>query len=162
PPLYFMLLHGWMGVFGDSLASIRALSVVPGIATVFLGMWLVRLVATQRAALLAGILLALLPTAVRYSQEVRMYSLLGMWLIGATIALVYWVKNPDKTRYLAVYAALMTAAFYTHYFAAFCVMAHWLYLLILSTRHSAVGNVIKRPTWWLANTGIVILFLPWL
>lgn len=162
PPLYFMLLHGWMGVFGDSLASIRALSVVPGIATVFLGMWLVRLVATQRAALLAGILLALLPTAVRYSQEVRMYSLLGMWLIGATIALVYWVKNPDKTRYLAVYAALMTAAFYTHYFAAFCVMAHWLYLLILSIRHSAAGNVIKRPTWWLANTGIVILFLPWL
>lgn len=162
PPLYFMLLHGWMGVFGDSLASIRALSVLPGIATVFLGMWLVRLVATQRAALLAGILLALLPTAVRYSQEVRMYSLLGMWLIGATIALVYWVKNPDKTRYLAVYAALMTAAFYTHYFAAFCVMAHWLYLLLLSTRHSAAGNVIKRPTWWLANTGIVILFLPWL
>lgn len=41
-------------------------------------------------------------------------------------------------------------------------MAHWLYLLLLSTRHSAAGNVIKRPIWWLANAGIVILFLPWL
>ena len=57
PPLYFMLLHGWMAMFGDSLASIRSLSVLPGIVTVMLGMWLVRLVATQRAALLAGLLL---------------------------------------------------------------------------------------------------------
>ena len=37
----------------------------------FLGVWLVRLISTQRAALLAGLMLALLPIAVRYSQEVR-------------------------------------------------------------------------------------------
>ena len=56
PPLYFMLLHGWIALFGDSLVSIRTLSVLPGIATVLLGIWLVRLIATQRAALLAGLL----------------------------------------------------------------------------------------------------------
>ena len=159
PPLYFMLLHGWIALFGDSLVSIRTLSVLPGIATVLLGIWLVRLIATQRAALLAGLLLALLPIAVRYSQEVRMYSLLGMWLIAATIALVYWVKAPHKSRYLAVYTVLMAAAFYTHYFTAFCVIAHWLYLL-LSGR--STGWLIKRPAWWLANAVIVLLFLPWL
>jgi len=159
PPLYFMLLHGWMALFGDGLVSIRTLSVLPGIATVLLGMWLVRLIATQRAALLAGLLLALLPTAVRYSQEVRMYSLMGLWLIGATIALVYWVKAPHKLRYPVIYTGLMAAAFYTHYFTAFCVIAHWLYLLI-SGRSS--GWLIKRPAWWLANVAIVLLFLPWL
>lgn len=37
-PLYFMLLHGWIALFADSLFSIRALSVLPGIATVFFGM----------------------------------------------------------------------------------------------------------------------------
>lgn len=100
-----MLLHGWMGVFGDSLASIRALSVL-FTAKLAVYDWS----RPKGLRLLAGILLALLPTAVRYSQEVRMYSLLGMWLIGATIALIYWVRNPDKTRYLAVYAVLMTAA----------------------------------------------------
>ncbi len=162
PPLYFMLLHGWIALFGDSLMSIRALSVLPGIESVFLGMWLVRLIATQRAALLAGILLALLPTAVRYSQEVRMYSLLGMWLIAATIALVYWVNSPQKTRYLVIYTLLMTAAFYTHYFTAFCVIAHWLYLLLLSTRNSVAGALIKRPAWWISNASIVVLFAPWL
>lgn len=159
PPLYFMLLHGWMAMFGDSLASIRSLSVLPGIATVMLGMWLVRLVATQRAALLAGLLLALLPTAVRYSQEVRMYALLGVWLIAATIALVYWIKAPHSYRYPLIYTLLMAAAFYTHYFTAFCVIAHWLYLLLCGR---ATRWLIKRPAWWLANVAIVLLFLPWL
>ena len=159
PPLYFMLLHGWMALFGDSLVSIRALSVLPGVATVLLGMWLVRLIATRRAALLAGLLLALLPTAVRYSQEVRMYSLMGLWLIAATIALVYWVKAPDNKRYLVIYSVLMAAGFYTHYFTAFCVIAHWLYLL-LSGR--STGGLIKRPAWWVANACIMLLFMPWL
>ncbi|WP_369782278.1 glycosyltransferase family 39 protein [Pseudomonas sp. WC2401] len=159
PPLYFMLLHGWMAMFGDSLASIRSLSVLPGIVTVMLGMWLVRLVATQRAALLAGLLLALLPTAVRYSQEVRMYALLGVWLIAATIALVYWIKAPHSYRYPLIYTLLMAAAFYTHYFTAFCVIAHWLYLLLCGR---ATRWLIKRPAWWLANVAIVLLFLPWL
>ena len=162
PPLYFMLLHGWIALFADSLFSIRALSVLPGIATVFLGMWWMRLISTQRAALLAGLLLALLPTAVRYSQEVRMYAWLGVWLMAATIALVYWVKTPAKNRYLLAYAALMAAAFYTHYFSAFCVLAHWLYVLLLSARKTGPDALIKRPAWWVANVAIVVLFLPWL
>lgn len=159
PPLYFMLLHGWIALFGDSLVSIRTLSVLPGIATVLLGAWLVRLIATQRAALLAGLLLALLPIAVRYNQEVRMYSLLGLWLIAATIALVYWVKSPHQNRYLVIYTLLMAAAFYTHYFTAFCVIAHWLYLM---SSGRSTGWLLKRPAWWLANVAIVLLFLPWL
>jgi uncharacterized membrane protein len=78
PPLYFMLLHGWIGLFGEGILSIRSLSAVAGIATVGLGVCLVDRLATRRAAIIAGVLLALLPTAVRYSQEVRMYSLLGL------------------------------------------------------------------------------------
>ena len=162
PPLYFMLLHGWTALFGDGVFALRALSVLPGIATVFLGMWLVRLISTQRAALLAGLMLALLPIAVRYSQEVRMYALLGACLMAATIALAYWVMSPTRNRYLAVYAVLMAAAFYTHYFTAFCVLAHWLYLLIASVSKTGPAMLIKRPAWWLANVASVLMFLPWL
>ncbi|MGE8188616.1 glycosyltransferase family 39 protein [Pseudomonas sp. NPDC086278] len=162
PPLYFMLLHGWIEWFGDGLLSIRLLSALPGIAAVGLGMWLVRLLANQRAAWIAGVLLALLPTAVRYSQEVRMYSLLGLWLLGATIALVYWVRQPQRLRYLAVYALLMSAAFYTHYFTALCVLCHWLYLLLLRLQPGSSMRQINHRAWWLANAGIVVLFLPWL
>ncbi|MCU1762032.1 glycosyltransferase family 39 protein [Pseudomonas sp. 14P_8.1_Bac3] len=162
PPLYFFLLHGWIGLFGDGIFSIRCLSAVPGIVTVWLGVWLMDLLATRRAALLAGFLLALLPTAVRYSQEVRMYSLLGLWLIGATIALVYWIRRPHRPRYLVAYALLMTAAFYTHYFTALCVLCHWLYLGLIRVQPGYRLRHIQRPGWWLANAAIVLLFLPWL
>lgn len=121
PPLYFFLLRGWIELFGDSIWSIRSMSAIPGVAAVGLGIWLTRQLSTRRAAVLAGILLALLPTAVRYSQEVRMYSLLGVWLLGATLALVYWVRSPERTRYLAAYVVLMSAGFYTHYFTAQCI-----------------------------------------
>jgi len=151
PPLYFLLLHGWIELFGDGIFSIRSLSALPGIVTVGLGVWLVRLIATRHAAVLAGFLLAMLPTAVRYSQEVRMYSLLGVWLIGATIALVYWVKQPQRQRYLVIYVLLMTAGFYTHYFTALCVLSHWLYLLLIRLQPSNPCRLIARPGWWLAN-----------
>lgn len=88
PPLYFLLLHAWIGAFGDSVFSVRFISVLTGVGTVALGMWLVCLIATRRAAVMAGVLLALLPIAVRYSQEARMYALMGFLLLGATIALV--------------------------------------------------------------------------
>ncbi|MGE8179372.1 glycosyltransferase family 39 protein [Pseudomonas fluorescens] len=161
PPLYFMVLHGWIELFGDSMLSIRGLSALPGIATVAMGVWLVRLIANPRVALLAGLLLALFPSAVRYSQEVRMYSLLGVLLLGATIALVYWVKQPQRARYLVIYAVLMAAGFYTHYFTALCVIAHWLYLLVLRVQPGERLRHINRPDWWLTNAAIVLLFLPW-
>ena len=162
PPLYFVLLHGWMGLFGDSILSIRLMSALPGAITVFLGTWLTTLIAGRRATLLACLLLALLPTAVRYSQEVRMYSLLGVWLLGASLALAYWVRAPERGRYLVIYALLMAAGFYTHYFTAFCVLAHWLYLALARPESPQGRHFIGYRSWWLANVAIVLLFLPWL
>ncbi len=162
PPLYFMLLRAWIGLFGDSIESIRMMSAVPGVIAVFLGTWLAHLIASRRATMLTCLLLALLPTAVRYSQEIRMYSLMGVWLLGATLALVYWVRAPQRRRYLAIYALLMAAAFYTHYFSALCVLAHWAYLLVLRAPFAGAQRYIARRDWWLANGAIVLLFLPWL
>ncbi|MBD8272797.1 glycosyltransferase family 39 protein [Pseudomonas fluorescens] len=158
PPLYFLLLRGWIEMFGDSIWSIRSMSAIPGAVVVGLGIWLTRQLSTRRAAVLAGILLALLPTAVRYSQEVRMYSLLGVWLLGATLALVYWTRQPERTRYLAAYVLLMSAGFYTHYFTALCVLVHWTYLGLQPPGQ----RLITRPAWWVANAAIVVLYLPWL
>lgn len=162
PPLYFALLRGWIGLFGDSIFSIRLASAVPGVVAVFLGTWLTHRIAGRRATFLACLLLALLPTAVRHSQEVRMYALLSVWLLGATLALVYWAHTPGRKRYLAIYVALMTAGFYTHYFSMWCVLSHWAWLLLLRGQPAGAQRPILRRDWWLANVAIVLLFLPWL
>ncbi|MDB6141250.1 MAG: rane protein [Pseudomonas sp.] len=161
PPLYYLLLHGWTAVFGNGVFAVRAMSLLAGVLAVGLGEWLVRLIATRRAAIIAGLLLALLPIAVRYSQEARMYALMGVWLLGATLTLMYWVKQPQRYRYLVLYTVLMTAAFYTHYFAAVCVLSHWVYLLVLRLMEKQ-QRLITRPVWWIANAAIVVFYLPWI
>lgn len=159
PPLYYVILHFWMKVLGNSALSARSLSALADVGTLLLCTKLMSLIATRRAACFAGVLLALLPISVRYSQEVRMYALLGFWLMGATVALVCWGRQPRLKRYPVIYVLLMTAAFYTHYFAALCVLVHWLYWSGLGSGDSALLPVRK---WLMANAVIVALFSPWL
>jgi len=162
PPLYYMVLHEWMEVFGDSVSAMRSLSALAGVVSVVLGMWLAYLVGSVRVAIVSGLLLALFPIAVRYSQEIRMYSMLWVWLIGATIALIYWIRNPASHASLVIYALLIAAGFYTHYFTGLCVLGHWFYLALLRMTPFGGHGYITRKAWWIANIVIVLLYLPWL
>lgn len=158
PPLYYLLLHYWMHWLGSDVLALRGLSVFTGVLTVALGMWLTRRLASLRAALIAGSLLALLPIAVRYSQEVRMYSLLGMLLLAATFVLLLWVSRPAQKPLLMLYAMLMVAGLYTHYFTVLCAAAHWLYLLCVKDTR----RLVRAWPWWLCNVAIALAYLPWL
>jgi len=163
PPLFYMLLHELVALTGsNALMWTRGFSALLGVVNVGLGIWLVRMVSTPRAAITAGLLLALLPIAVRYSQDVRMYALMGAELTGATIALVYWVFKPQRKVYLITYVLLMVGGFYTHYFSIFCAASHWLYLLFIRLPIYGRHRHVERPCWWLANVVIVLLYLPWL
>lgn len=162
PPLYYELLHYWMKCFGDSPFVIRSMSAVMGVAAVALGMWLTRLVANRHAAIGAGLMLSLLPIAVRYSQEARMYTLMVLLLFAATIALIYWVRQPSQYRFLLAYVVLMSCSFYTHYFTALCVISHWGYLGVWGLRSRHTPSALRRLAWWLANVAIVLAYVPWL
>lgn len=160
PPLYYLILHYWMILFGDGVLSVRSLGAIADVGTVLLSIKLISLVATRRATWIAGLLLALLPILVRYSQEARMYTLLSFWLMSATVALVCWVKDIGKTRFPVFYVLLMTAAFYTHYLAALCVLVHWFYWWW--GRPGIFLTALPTRSWILANAAIVVGFLPWL
>lgn len=160
PPLYYVLLHFWMLLFGNGVLAARSLSALADVGTLLLCIKLMSLVTTRRATWMAALLLALLPMSARYSQEVRMYTLLGFWLMGATVALVCWIKVPDQKRYPVFYVLLMTAAFYTHYFAALCVLVHW--LCWWRTWEDGRPTAISFRAWIVANSAIVVLYLPWI
>lgn len=159
PPLYYLTLHYWMQGFGSDALAVRSLSVCAGIATVGVGMLLARQLASWRAAVMAGVLMAFFPMGIRFSQEARMYALLGLLLLTTVYMLWLWVSRQKKA-YLAAYCLLMVAALYTHYFAVLGALANWVYLLL--TR-DAQGKVLalSRP-WWLGNAAIAIAYLPWL
>lgn len=78
PPLYFVLAREWARWFGDSEAALRALSAIFGTLAPLLVYGLGRALRLRGPASLAGaFLLALNTQAIWYSQEARMYSLVG-------------------------------------------------------------------------------------
>jgi mannosyltransferase len=128
PPLYYVVLWGWVRVFGDTRAGLRSLSAVAGVLTVPFAFAAARSLAGRRVALIAALLVAVNPLLIWYSQEARAYSLhvllstVTLWLFARAI------EHPSRRR-LVVWAIAAVAALWTHYFAAFLVVGEAVLLL---------------------------------
>ncbi|MBU2592726.1 MAG: glycosyltransferase family 39 protein [Patescibacteria group bacterium] len=75
PPLYHLLLHFWIKVFGISEVSVRLLPVLLSLVSVWL-IWKIGLIITdKKTAFVSALFLAISPLFIYYSQENRMYLL---------------------------------------------------------------------------------------
>ncbi len=110
PPLYYVLTKVVALALPDALAG-RVLSAVAGALTIVaLYACAVRLL-DRRAALVAALVLALAPLHLWYSQEARPYTLLGLFVTLALLALVgaagawspWWVALGGGATLLALY-----------------------------------------------------------
>jgi uncharacterized membrane protein len=163
-PLYFVLLRGWVLLFGTSPVALRGLSVLLGGVTVW-GAYLFTAEATRRraAALLAAALVALSAFQIRWSWEARMYSLGTALAVLSGWALFRVLRAPAFRNWLLL--GLLDLAFvYTHYYAFFTLVAQALffvgYLLI-----EARGGVWQDRRLWpgLLTAGLVVAgWLPWM
>src|SRR5207248_413992 len=118
PPLYYVLLHVWTQVFGDSTFVVRALSGIPAVLSLPAIMRLGRRIGGDAVGIAAVVLLAVSPFAVRYAVEARMYSLLLLLgLLGAHGVLS--AHRHRSRRAVAGVAAVSAAMLYTHYYAVF-------------------------------------------
>jgi uncharacterized membrane protein len=85
PPLYYILLHEWVTLFGYTPSALRSLSAVTSILALPVYALAARKLAGDRLALVAAWLLAISPFHIRYAQETRMYGVLTL-----TVALLFW------------------------------------------------------------------------
>lgn len=162
PPLYYLLLKGWAGIFGWSELALRSLSVLAMGGALAAGVLFVKKYFGVKAGLTALVLAAITPFLLRYGFEIRMYALASLIGVSATWALVCAVneQNKKKQRWLFVlYAVLVALGIYTLYYLAILWIVHvvWLVWLARGRKESVV-----KQRWWLAYAGSVLLFLPWL
>jgi len=95
PPGYYLLLHVWRAAAGESEFALRGFSVFCGILTVAVAAAVARRIGGWGTALGATLLAAVHPLAVYYSQEARMYALLGLasaLTYLAAVELVLWLE----------------------------------------------------------------------
>jgi uncharacterized membrane protein len=154
PPLYYLLLHFWF-LAGSGVAYARLLSVVIGIVQIYQVMDLARLIGIKEMGWLAGLILAISPMHVWYSQEARMYMLLASLTTASTTML--WTSLHGK-RHWWLYTFFSIAALYTHYFAVFIMLAQAVLVIAWVWQRKTL-----RPLYsWICSGIIIVLsFIPW-
>jgi mannosyltransferase len=169
PPGYYLALHFWRLVLGQSEAALRSLSVVCSLFTVGVAFALGRrLFQDETAGLLAAAFVAINPFQIYYAQEARMYAMLALWAIASTWALVAWWWDPQRERagkrmYLFAYVLLAVAGLYTHYAFPFILLAQNLAIGVWLWRTRLREGTVRRLIAWIVAQGVVlILYAPWL
>jgi len=94
PPLYYLLLHYWVALYGDTPYAARLLSVLFGTATIPIMYLIGRRLSGPVMGLVAALLLAFSPFNIFYAQETRMYTLLAFNAAMAIYALASLLTDP--------------------------------------------------------------------
>ncbi|HZE67674.1 MAG TPA: glycosyltransferase family 39 protein [Sporichthyaceae bacterium] len=159
PPLYYVLLHGWISAFGDGVWTVRAPAMLASVLSLPLA-WLVarRLGASREVAATALVLFAVNPWSVRYAGEARMYSLVALEVLLGTLALLRLRERVDRLSVLAV-AASTVCLLYTHYWAEFLLTTVGAGLLWAMWRRPHERAFAARAVLGLVLGGLS--FLPW-
>ena len=156
PPVYYLLLHGWMRVFGQSVTAVRALSTVFALAALPVAWALGRRWRGPSGGWTMLLLLASSPFAAVYATETRMYALVTLEvLLGGLLLLRAW-DRPSAPR-LILLAVLTAVLVLTHYWSLFLLACLGLGLL---RRARAPGSARRLVLALVAGGGLALPWVP--
>ncbi len=157
PPLYYLGLRLFTGLFGLNAISLRLFSVLGVLSTILLGYFAGQRVFGKQGALYFCLMLISIPMLAAYSHQARMYTWAAFSVTGVFIY-SYLFMRTGKNRDLILLFVFTVLAMYTHYYsmAAAFVANMFVFLHLLLTKNKK----------WLPHLFSLllatILFLPWL
>ncbi len=148
PPLYFMLVHWWIGLFPNSgeyisLWAARSLPALFGIASIpaiyGLGLLAFR---SQLVAQIAAAMIAVSPYSIYLAQEARHYTLVILWVIASLSCLVVAIQYLKRRNILPIWLIIAwimvnSLGMATHYFFSLTLCAEAIVIVrfwLLETR----------------------------
>ena len=160
PPLYYLLLHVWIKLFGDSEARTHTLSLLFALAAIPTAYWSAASLFGRRAAWICAGLASVNPFMTVYAQETRMYSIVMLLSFVATAAFVHAFVYARR-RYAILLWATLVVLLYTH---------NWAFFLIAGVAAAAIACARELPEerrrigidGALVIVGAAIVYLPWL
>src|SRR3954451_3717828 len=159
PPLYYMLLHVWMDVFGRSEAQTHTFSLVFALLTIPASFWAGSSLFDKRVGWALAGLAAINPFLTSYAQETRMYAL--VILLGTLCTACFLHAYVFGRRaYRIPFGLLLAALLYTHNWTFFYGIA--LVIVIVAVARVTPN---RRPLWRDVAVGFglaALLYLPWL
>lgn len=150
---YYLLMHGWMDLFGSTAMAIRGFSVLAiGIAGACV-FWLAERFRGRVFAGWAVAVFALLPRVAWAGMEARPYALTAMFAVAATLVLVVALDRPDRRAagWWVAYGLLLVGGVLSNLYVGLLVAAHLVGIVWdrQVTRRQRVG--------WLISAGAAVL-----
>jgi uncharacterized membrane protein len=154
-PLYSLILHFW-SVVSSSEAWLRAPSAITGVASVYLCYrWLISL-GRRDCALIGALFLALSPFNLYYSQELRFYSQLTMFLFLSLIVFRRFLSKPTYANG-ALLGVSLAATCFSHFSGGFLCLGLVVYLFIAGRVR---GMYLRAGV--LAALVVFVMISPWI
>lgn len=157
PPLYYLLLHFWLQIMGNSEFSTRLLSLFFGTIGIFSIYILGSLIFNKITGIYSALLLAVSPIHIYYSQEIRTYAL---FFLLTLLSMYFYVKLKEGFSKGSVvgYIVFSVLLIYSHLYGVFILLAQNIDQFIIHN----FKQLRKFKSWILLQLVIIILYIPWL
>jgi hypothetical protein len=158
PPLFYLMLHVWMSIAGNSESATHSLSLIFGVLTIPVGAWVAWMLWGRWAAFIAAVLFALNPFLSAYSEETRMYTLMALLGLLATAGLIQGFVY-RKRRYLILFTVCQALMMYTHAWGIFFGVGAAIALIPVWRGSEDRRAILRDALICFGSAGV--LFLPW-
>jgi hypothetical protein len=135
PPLFTLLLKGWISIFGDSVLSVRFLPLIFSTLTAGIIYQLGRNFYSRRIGILAALTFTFANYHIYFAHEARPYALFGLLTVlsmNSFFKIVVW----DQKKQLLVLAAINAFLIYNHFFGFFVLFIQGICFLSISNFRS--------------------------
>jgi len=156
---YPLLLHFWLGLFGDTESAARSLSALLGILGIGVMYVVGRRAVSPRVGLVAAFLTSVNAFHIFYSQEARSYTLVFVFAAFSYLGLLMLLEKPGL-RAVAVWTVASATAVHIHY---------WVLVMLAGQLVAAAAILLIQKTpwrrvwpWAAAVVMVALTMVPWL
>lgn len=160
PPLYGILMHGWIAAFGASETSIRLLPVMCSTLAAVGVFLLAQRFSGLRAAVFAAVLFTAANLHVQYAREARVYALVTLLAVASSYAFLALVARP-AWRSATVLACVNGLLFHCHYVTAFVPLAQVLAVALHAPWRMRAGRFMAASAAASALLALPVVPLAW-
>ncbi len=156
-PLYHILLHFWVLMFGNDIFIARLMSLLFLLLTIVAVFFFGRYAFSTKIGLFAAFLVTISPFMQWYGSEARMYTLLALITILHQFVFLK-IYRENKTIHWIFFVVTAILGMYTHYFFAFVLLTEVIFYFLY--RKSFARGSLKKFA--ISSVVVVLSLLPWL
>jgi len=161
PPLYFLIMHWWIMLFGDSEFSLRLPSVIFGCLAVIMIYRVGKNMFNEDTGVLGCILLTLSAFHIAFSREARTFSLTVLLTLLSVYFLIKILQKNSGKMYFASYLLFSCLLMYSHIYGIFIIISQNIFV-ITSFFFPSRKRTLQPRQWIILQAILTILFSAWI